>query len=344
MKKKIIIIGAGVSGLYLAYLLQDKYEITILEARDRLGGRICNLGGHDMGPSWIWSHHRHVLELIKQLDLELFRQYNKGYALYDAKEKVELFNPQQSVPAFRMKGSLSQLVDSLYKRLDFTKVLFSHEVVKIQENENITVTSSAMKSFECDYVISTLAPRLGASIQYEPALGNELKEKMLQTQTWMGNSMKCVIEFKTAFWRERGLSGFMFSNLGPIGEMHDACTQDKAALFGFVHSSASLESFEEDVKKQLMRVFTIKKEEILKIYFVDWKQEQFSSSAEDSKPLSVHPQYGIDTSSYSEKIYFSSTEFSFEEGGYLEGAIINAQKIGKKLMKGSYFATHLQHY
>ena len=331
-KKKIIIIGAGVSGLYLAYLLQNTYEVTVLEARDRLGGRICNLGGHDMGPSWIWSHHTHILELIQELDLELFRQYNKGYALYDAKEKVELFNPQKSAPAFRMQGSLNKLVDTLYQKLDFTKVLFSHEVLKIQENENTVVTTSKLKSFHSDYVISTLAPRLAISIQYEPALGDELKEKMLQTQTWMGNSMKCVVEFESAFWRDRGLSGSMFSNLGPVGEMHDACTQEKAALFGFVHSNASLESFEEDVKKQLMRVFGIEKEEILRVYFIDWKQEQFSSSAEDSKPLSVHPQYGIDTSSYSEKIYFSSTEFSFEEGGYLEGAIINAQEIGKKLM------------
>lgn len=328
----MIIIGAGLSGIYLAYLLQNKYEVTILEARDRLGGRICNLGGHDMGPSWIWSHHRHVLELIKQLDLELFRQYNKGYALYDANEKIELFNPQESAPAFRMKGSLSQLIDTLYQKLDLSKVLFSHEVLKIQENENIILTTT-MESFDCDYVVSTLAPRLAASIQYEPVLESGLKEKMLQTQTWMGNSMKCVIEFKSAFWRERGLSGFMFSNLGPIGEMHDACTQDKAALFGFVHSNASLESFEEDVKKQLMRVFSIEKEEILKVYFVNWKKEQFSSSTEDSKPLSAHPQYGIDTSSYSEKIYFSSTEFSFEEGGYLEGAIINAQEISKKLLR-----------
>ena len=331
-KKKIIIIGAGVSGLYLAYLLQDRYEITILEARNRLGGRICNLGGHDMGPSWIWSHHTHALELTKQLDLELFRQYNKGYALYDANEKVELFNPQQSAPAFRMKGSLSRLIDALYQKLDSTKMLFSHQVLKIQENENAIVTTSTMGIFHCDYVISTLAPRLAASIEYEPTLESSLKAKMLQTQTWMGNRMKCVIEFKTAFWRDRGLSGFMFSNIGPIGEMHDACTQDKAALFGFVHSNATLESFEDDVRKQLMRVFGIKKEKILKVYFVDWKKEKFSSTFEDSKPLSAHPRYGIDTSDYSDKIHFSSTEFSFEEGGYIEGALINAQKLAAKFL------------
>jgi monoamine oxidase len=112
----------------------------------------------------------------------------------------------------------------------------------------------------------------------------------------------------------------------------DACTHEKAALFGFVHSNVSVKTFEEDVKKQLVRVFSIEEKEILKVYFVDWKQEKFSSAIEDSKPLSIHPQYGINTSDYSKKIYFSSTEFSFQEGGYLEGSIINAQKVAFELL------------
>ncbi len=59
-KNKITIIGAGVSGLYLAYLLEDKFDIIILEARKRIGGRIYSIEGNDMGPSWIWSHQKNV--------------------------------------------------------------------------------------------------------------------------------------------------------------------------------------------------------------------------------------------------------------------------------------------
>jgi len=41
MKKQIIILGAGLSGLTIAYLLKKKgYGVCVLEARDRLGGRI----------------------------------------------------------------------------------------------------------------------------------------------------------------------------------------------------------------------------------------------------------------------------------------------------------------
>jgi monoamine oxidase len=332
MKKRVVIVGAGLSGVYLAYLPQDRYDITVLEARDRTGGRIFSHGSHDLGPSWIWPHQKNILKLLSELRLELFSQYAKGYALYDAKEKAETFHPQPSAPSARVKGSLTKLMKKLKEKLHTVNIILSQEVLSIQQNAAGVLLTTATDTFHGDYVISTLPPRLAAALKYEPALPDVLKEKMLQTQTWMGNSMKCVIEFESAFWRERGLSGFMFSNQGPIGEMHDACTEDTAALFGFVHSNVSMQTFAEDVKAQLVRVLGIEKEEILDIYFVDWRREKFTSSQEDAKPLRSHPNYGIETSSYEGRVYFSATEFSFQEGGYLEGAIINAQKIAQELL------------
>ena len=66
---------------------------------------------------------------------------------------------------------------------------------------------------------------------------------MQNIPTWMGYSAKCVVEFETAFWKEEGLSGFAFSHLGPLGEIHDACTEETAAIFGFLHSQAKMEQY-----------------------------------------------------------------------------------------------------
>ena len=38
MKEKIAIIGSGISGLSLAYLLSDKYDVHLYEKNNRLGG------------------------------------------------------------------------------------------------------------------------------------------------------------------------------------------------------------------------------------------------------------------------------------------------------------------
>lgn len=56
--KSVCVVGAGVSGLRAAGLLASHgFRVTILEARDRIGGRVCqssDLGSLvDMGASWI---------------------------------------------------------------------------------------------------------------------------------------------------------------------------------------------------------------------------------------------------------------------------------------------------
>ena len=330
--KKVLIVGAGLSGVYLASLLEEKYEVTILEARERLGGRVFSINGHDLGPSWIWSHQKNILKLISSLGLELFAQNTEGYALYDAKDEVELFNPPPSAPSARMKGSLTSLINAISSKLTKTQIIFNEEVLSMKEHESGVKVLSDKNEYEADYIISTLAPRLVAQLVFEPELPEDLKSKMLQTQTWMGNSAKCVIEFKSAFWRAKSLSGFVFSHIGPLGEIHDACIEGKAALFGFVNANADMQNLEENVKKQLIRLFDIEQYDMLDINVLDWREEKYSATEQDSRPLSAHPHYGINTSSYSQKILFSSTEFSYEEGGYLEGAIINATKIAKEFL------------
>lgn len=59
MSKKVVVIGAGFSGLSAAACLAQKgYEVTVLEKNESAGGRASLLSAHgfnfDMGPSWYW--------------------------------------------------------------------------------------------------------------------------------------------------------------------------------------------------------------------------------------------------------------------------------------------------
>ena len=57
---RVLVVGAGMAGLASARMLHDSgFPVTVLEARDRLGGRICTdhaLGAAcDLGASWIYG-------------------------------------------------------------------------------------------------------------------------------------------------------------------------------------------------------------------------------------------------------------------------------------------------
>ena len=76
-KKKVIIIGAGVSGLQVASLLKERgMDVLILEAKDRIGGRIqedrtfadfpIELGGEEIHGETLFTS-----KLLKKLVLKL---------------------------------------------------------------------------------------------------------------------------------------------------------------------------------------------------------------------------------------------------------------------------------
>ncbi len=331
-KQELIIIGAGLSGLYTAVLLQDKFNVTLLEARDRLGGRILTKDGHDLGPSWVWPHQSNILRLIRHYKLELFTQYTEGYALYDTPGYVQRFQSPHASPSARVAGGLQTLIEALASTLPSDMIHLNREVTKISCSDKRVHVETDHTSFEADYVVSTLAPRLACeNIRFEPPLDEEVYQKMLQTPTWMGHTAKCVIEFQEAFWKEQGLSGFVFSHVGPLSEIHDASTKDKPALFGFLHPKHSTRDIETQVKEQMKRLFADKSELITKIYCKDWKEEKFSSTKHDHQGLSEHPSYGLNLSHCDEKLFFIGTETAYDNGGYLEGAVISALNIAKRL-------------
>lgn len=333
-KEKLIIIGAGLSALYAAYCLQDTYEITILEARDRIGGRIFGIEGHDMGPSWIWSHQKEILALVNTLGLELFSQHTQGLALYDAPDGLQRFSPQAQAPSIRMKGGLSALIDALYQKLKEDTVQLNQEVLSITQENDILCVTSTKQSYHASKVLCTLPPRLAVqSITYKPKLSDDSIHKMQNTPTWMGHTAKCVMTFSKAFWKEQGLSGFVFSPIGPLGEIHDACTTHKAALFGFVNSQSSHEKLKEAVQIQVQRLFGSDAKFLEDIYIVDWREERFTAVQADKQGLREHPNYGLDIDAYNHNLHFVSTESSFTEGGYLEGAIISAKNIANILKR-----------
>lgn len=80
----ICIVGAGFAGLAAAYKLhQAGKSVVVLEARDRVGGKVNN---HflpegtpiSMGGTWLGGGHLRLHELVREMGLETYRQYTTG--------------------------------------------------------------------------------------------------------------------------------------------------------------------------------------------------------------------------------------------------------------------------
>ncbi|WP_210479954.1 phytoene desaturase family protein [Naasia sp. SYSU D00948] len=104
MRERAAVIGGGVSGLATAALLaREGYDVTLLEARDRLGGRasMLELDGFrfDEGPSWylmpeVFDHFYRLMGTSAEEQLDLVR-LDPGYDI--------LYEPRDGEPAERLR-------------------------------------------------------------------------------------------------------------------------------------------------------------------------------------------------------------------------------------------------
>ena len=77
----VIVVGAGLAGLSAARrLVASGREVVVLEARDRVGGRVRGgeLAGHpvEVGGTWLGEGHAMMYALVEELGLATFRTWN----------------------------------------------------------------------------------------------------------------------------------------------------------------------------------------------------------------------------------------------------------------------------
>ena len=93
LEVEVAIVGAGLSGLRAARALVDAgREVVVLEARDRVGGRLLNaeLGDGvqvDLGGQWVGVDHSRVQGLAGELEIGIFPQHGAGRNLLDVAGK-----------------------------------------------------------------------------------------------------------------------------------------------------------------------------------------------------------------------------------------------------------------
>ena len=344
----IIIVGAGLSGLLTANLLQKEgISFKILEARNRVGGRINTIyrtgeAPLEMGATWFTKDHFNLIKLIEELNIKYFEQFTESRVHYQPSSTfpAQIVEIPNNSTSYRISGGTSNLINTLVQNLESKDILLNQVVTQITFNEN-SILVKAEKDFEANKVILALPPKLWANhVKFEPELPENLMKIARQTQTWMEDSIKVALTFTKPFWEEQNLPRTLFSNVGPVTELYDHCDfkNSKFALCGFINSSFkqfSAEERKELVINQLKTIFGIRISEFLHYEECVWSEEQetFQDSKSDLFPHQNNGNPVFSNSLFDDRLIISSTESASNFPGYMEGAVLSGMKAAKKIIE-----------
>lgn len=351
MQSKIIILGAGLSGLTLAYYLQkENIPFLILEARDRIGGRINTLYGDggksvEMGATWFGKKHSHLKELLRELNIGYFPQHTSGVSLF---ETFSFAPPQKfTIPdgeeeqSYRIKGGSSNIINKLIEKIDANLIQLNTQVNTVLFKENtIEIKTNKEELFHCEKLISTLPPRLlTETINFEPELPENIKSLCQQTHTWMGESIKFCLTYKTPFWRNNGFSGAAFSQSSISSEMHDHSNENGTfhAIKGFLNPGSASMSQEERKKlllAQLTKYYGEIAQEFIAYDEAVWSEEKYTYVPYDGY-IRAHQNNGhalFNSFYFSGKLRIAGSETATHFPGYMDGAVCSAKEVFEQLI------------
>ena len=344
----IAIIGAGLTGLSLNYLLRNKpLKVHLLEGRDRVGGRVHTLrpeGGPpvEMGATWLGTQHTRLFSLLKSLDIEVFPQKLGNQAIYEwistSPHQLVALPPNQE-PSYRIKGGTANLIDALVGEIAPESLYLGEPVVRLTATPAGIEVRTHTRIFEARVVVSTLPPNLLLkNVAITPELPGELSGVMEKTHTWMGESIKFGLTFKEAFWRDPNSSGTVFSNVGPVTELYDhsSCTDDSYALKGFLNGTyASMTKDERQalVLTQLRKYYGNRLENHSGYHEAVWSKEPFTYTPYRAQVL-PHQNNGHEI--YRKPVlggtlFIAGSETASAFPGYMEGAVRSAEFVCAQL-------------
>ncbi len=345
-----IIIGGGLSGMYAACLLAQKnISFVLLEARDRIGGRILSPehGGFfsDLGPSWYWPEmNPKMVGLIRALGLRGYPQFEDGMGRFEHPNGlVQTVRGYATAPAsWRLAGGMGALVSGLLETIPKAAVRLNSPVCEIEKKSAGVLVSvgeleeEPLAQFLAGRVILAMPPRLAAaSILFTPDLSHDLAQAMLKMGTWMAGQAKFFALYEEPYWRQNGLSGQAFSQRGPLGEIHDGSNRDQGpyGLTGFLNIPAvqrNRENFlSQAILSQLAAIYGHSAARPIRFFYQDWAREKFTATQFDQPTMVEHPLYeppAGKTSIWGGIIHFAGSETADLHGGYLEGALAGAER------------------
>lgn len=230
---KILIVGAGLSGLVTAYELNKLgHDVLIFEAQNRIGGRVLTLRESfaenlyaEAGAARIPFDHNLTQKYIKEFNLPLTAFYpteGKFVRLKNGKPQAvgwEKFADETEIvmtlgkPEFwhKIQGGNDRLPKAFAERLR-DKIKLNAQVVKIaQTNDSVNVTfnqNERRENIKVDFAVCTIPFTVLKKIEFSPALP-AVKQEIIN-KTKYEAAARVFVQTKRRFWEDAKLNGFAF--------------------------------------------------------------------------------------------------------------------------------------
>jgi monoamine oxidase len=125
LRADYVVVGAGFAGLAATKRLQERGKsVALIEARDRVGGRVWNRTADDgtvvsVGGTWLGKQQSRMFELARELGLEVYPQYDEGDTLMQIDGRTRRYRGLPKIDAFALAslGLAFWRLDHMVKRL-----------------------------------------------------------------------------------------------------------------------------------------------------------------------------------------------------------------------------------
>ena len=232
--KKVVIIGAGPSGLAAAYeLAQVGHDVSLIEARSRPGGRVYTVrepfadGMYaEAGAARIPPGHDLTLDYVKRFNLTLDPVYPtsgsfvsslegerevvnwQGYSSA-ASEAVGMDLGRDSGQWSKIRGGTDLLPRAFAERLA-GKIIYGAPVVRIEQDalqvRTVFSESGTYQNISGDYLICTLPFTVLRHVDVSPPFSSHTRSAVDEMR--YSSVTRVFLQMKTRSWKDSGLNGF----------------------------------------------------------------------------------------------------------------------------------------